>query len=157
MVDTRPSQAKGASIKDENDINDSGVNGDEGDGDIDADYGNSDADSNNNSNNEQLMLDGSPVEGPTKHIMKLEKGRWYVALGKGFAIKWWPWPSDNWWINNEDSGEPEDETRDIDSRDEFRWYLEVMSIEETEWMTRSFKTSVMVLVHILKLNLTICK
>ena len=92
----------------------------------------------------------------TKYMRNLAPVQRYHALGKAFALKYWPWPSQNWWIDKDDqggTGDPRTEC-ELDVEETFSCYLEVLSIKESEWMRNSFRTPVAIFIHLLEPNLT---
>ena len=95
----------------------------------------------------------------TKYMRKLTPVQRYHALGKAFALKYWPWPSQNWWIDKDDqggTGDPRTEC-ELEVEEAFLCYLEVLSIKESEWMTNLFRTPVAIFDHVLEPNLTVSR
>lgn len=96
---------------------------------------------------EEEVTGTSSKEGLTKYMRNLTTTNRYNAFGKAFALKYWPWPSYNWWADRGDSGGLGKETNECELvvEREFILYMRAVSIKETEWMTRSFRTSVIAL------------
>lgn len=105
---------------------------------------------------EEEVIGRSSKEGLTKYMRNLTTTNRYTAFGKAFALKYWPWPSYNWWADRGDSGGLGNETNECELavEREFLLYMGAVSIKETEWMTSSFRTPVIALVHILESSLT---
>jgi len=105
---------------------------------------------------EEMVIGGIMKEGLTKHMRRLTKAERHVALGKAFTLKYWPWPSYNWWVDNDDVGGLGEGTSqcELDAERSFSFYLNATLIEESEWMTSSFRSSVTIPVHIPEPNLT---
>ena len=85
----------------------------------------------------------------TWHMRRLLKAKWYAAFGKAFTLKYWPWADASWWIDGDDYG---GDGGELSVLEEATWthffeYMQILSIKESEWMTRSFRKSVMILFH----------
>ena len=92
----------------------------------------------------------------TWRMRRLPKAKWYAAIGKVFTLKYWPWADTSWWIDGDDYG---GDGGELSALEEAAWtcffeYMQVLSIKESEWMTRSFRKSVMILFHASEPNLT---
>ena len=92
----------------------------------------------------------------TRHMRRLSGADRYAAIGKAFSFKYWPWPDTNWWVDDGETGALEEEPGRVEqeARALFSQYLEVLSIEEAEWRSRSFRTPVIVPFLIREPNLT---
>jgi hypothetical protein len=100
---------------------------------------------------EEQVIGGALKEGLTKYMQQLPQTQRYTALGKAFALKYWPWPSLNWWIDNNDYGGVESENGrsacEMQVESSFSSYLDTVEINESDRMTSLFKTSVTVSLH----------
>ena len=101
---------------------------------------------------EEEVIGGAMKEGLTKYMRRLTTDKRYVALGKSFALKYWPWPSYNWWVDKDDVGGMEVSPSEckLKAESEFPLYLEMLSIGESEWMRGSFRTPVIIFAYVLK-------
>ena len=92
----------------------------------------------------------------TQYMQRLPESQRYVALGKAFTLRFWPWSDPNWWV---DGGDDNRNSEESDNPDEgwvqFIGYTKALSIPESEWMTPSFRRSVTIPFCVLELKLTI--
>jgi len=94
----------------------------------------------------------------TRYILRLPEARRYVAIGKAFTLKYWPWSDPNWWVDTDDAGGDGEEgpsVSDMEGRTQFLGYMLTLDIPESKWMTPLFRSSVTIPFHIpVGLNLT---